>query len=151
MATIKKYLFVKPHAIPTMKDGKRPEIRSAALLQEMGNINRLQNRHEEASKLYEQGLAIARSTRDQNAIVDILVLSAQNQRGQLKYIGAAASLTEALTIFKKFGNDRGLADALRGLGNVQREQHKYPEAEASFREALAIYKRTKDDLGQAHT
>ncbi|KIO17804.1 hypothetical protein M407DRAFT_32526 [Tulasnella calospora MUT 4182] len=113
--------------------------------------HRLQNRHEEASKMYEEGLSIARSTGDQNMVAELLVLLVENQPGQFGLVGAEASLTEALTIFKRVGNDGGQANALREIGEVQRSQGRHVEAEPWFTEALAIYKRIGRDLGQANT
>ncbi|KIO19025.1 hypothetical protein M407DRAFT_31309, partial [Tulasnella calospora MUT 4182] len=140
-----------PKAIPTTKGGEGSKLRSVVLLQQIGEMHRLQNRHAEASKMYEEALSIARYTGDQTTVADLLVLSAQNQLGQSHYAKAETPLTAALTIFKKLGRDLGRANALRVLGEVQRSQRKYVEAEASFTEALAIYKRIGDDGGQANT
>ncbi|KIO17802.1 hypothetical protein M407DRAFT_32524 [Tulasnella calospora MUT 4182] len=144
-----------PNAIPTTNGGEESKLQSVVLLRQIGDMHRVQNRHEEASKMYEEGLSIARSTGDQTMVANLLVELARNQRGRFDSVNVAkaeALVTEALTIFKRIGDDLGRASALRILGHFQVAQLKYAEAEASFTEALAIYRRTGNDtLGQAST
>ncbi|KIO19416.1 hypothetical protein M407DRAFT_30955 [Tulasnella calospora MUT 4182] len=139
-----------PRAIPSVKSGNQSTTRSARLLMQIGNMHRLQSRREEASRMFEQGLAVAQYTGDQGTLVDLLILMADTHRIGTKLGGAEASFIEALAISTSIGDRRRRANVLRGLGDVRREQSRYTEAETSYVEALAIYKSIGNVLGQAH-
>ena len=56
------------------------------------------------------------------------------------YRSAAASLTQALALYRDLGDRLGQGDALNGLGVVQRMTGDYPAAAASYQQALELFR-----------
>jgi transcriptional regulator with XRE-family HTH domain/tetratricopeptide (TPR) repeat protein len=65
------------------------------------------------------------------------------------YEAAAASLAEALALYRELGDRLGEAGALVGLGGVRQATGDYEAAAASLAEALALYRELGDRLGEA--
>ncbi|KIO32439.1 hypothetical protein M407DRAFT_18493 [Tulasnella calospora MUT 4182] len=88
-----------PSAIPVKQTSERSKIRSATLLLQLGEINRLQNRYEEASNCYMEGLTIAQSTGDWSTLARLLVQLAANHQADTHYVEAKSCYTQALSIY----------------------------------------------------
>jgi tetratricopeptide (TPR) repeat protein len=65
------------------------------------------------------------------------------------YPAAAATLTEALELFRDLGHQRGQAWTLHQLGVVHRAAGDYPAATATLTEALELFRDVADRHGQA--
>lgn len=139
-----------PAAIPAVESGAKPKIRSAALLQEIGEMHRLQGRNEEASRMFEEGLTVARSTEDKPVIASLLLELGSVQTVRSEYADAEASFTQALDICKYIGDYLGQANALYGLGDVHEGQYGYAKAEEFYTQAQTIYTNIGNTLGQAN-
>ena len=72
-----------------------------------------------------------------------------DQRLTGDYSAAAASLTEALQLYRSHPDRQGEADALVGLGVVQRLVVDYPTAAATVTRALDLYMQSGNKSGQA--
>ncbi|KIO16182.1 hypothetical protein M407DRAFT_34180 [Tulasnella calospora MUT 4182] len=135
-----KTMKLMPKAIPSRENGNKPKERSAILLMQTGEIHRSKGRGEEASKIFEQGLTIARSTGDQVTVADLLIRLADNHRAQGRNVKAEGVYTEALAVCESIGYDRGRADAIIGLGRIQLAGSHHVKAVAPFTEAVAVCK-----------
>lgn len=69
---------------------------------------------------------------------DILAIQGQILRDRAMFSEALQKFTEAITLFKRFGNVRGQADAIVNIGETYRRQGMYPEAVRYQNEALTI-------------
>jgi tetratricopeptide (TPR) repeat protein len=65
------------------------------------------------------------------------------------YSAAAASLVQALALYRELGDRLGEADALLGLGIAQLPAGDYAAADAYLVQALALYRELGDRLGEA--
>ena len=72
-----------------------------------------------------------------------------DQRLTGDYSAAAASLTEALQLYRNRPDHQGEADALVGLGVVQRLAVDYPTATSTLTRALNLYVESDNTSGQA--
>lgn len=135
-----------PFIVPSPSHEK---VRSAALFMQIGEMHRLQDRYEEASRALEDGLAIAQVTGDKRTIAGIVLRLGEIHRAQSRIVEAEASYTTALEIFTSIGNNPGRATALLTLGEIHWVRSKYAEAMASCTEALDIFTNIGDDWGQA--
>lgn len=75
----------KPSIVPMAKSAVEPKIRSPALLLQIGEIHRLQDRNEEAFKIFEQGLAIAQSAGDRPTAANALQKLGETHQAQSRY------------------------------------------------------------------
>ncbi|KAG9048659.1 hypothetical protein FS837_012287 [Tulasnella sp. UAMH 9824] len=145
-ADCRKALQWIPFIVPESSQGK---VRSAALFMQIGEMHRLQDRYQEASRALEDGLAIAQLTGDKRAIAGIVLRLGEIHRAQSRIAQAEASYAIALEIFTSIGNTRGRATALLTLGEIHWVRSKYAEAMASCTQALEIFTSMGDDWGQA--
>ncbi|KIO23561.1 hypothetical protein M407DRAFT_26938 [Tulasnella calospora MUT 4182] len=139
-----------PSSMPAPKSVGKSGLRSAALLMQLGELHRTQDRNEEASKMFEQGLAVARSTSDKAAMAGITLRLGHIHRVQSKYSEAEESYSQALEIYTSIGDSLGRATALLVLGHVHRDRLKYAEAEKFYAQAQEDFTSIGDDLGQGH-
>ncbi|KIO29226.1 hypothetical protein M407DRAFT_21622 [Tulasnella calospora MUT 4182] len=128
-----------PFSIPAMKSDDEPEIRSAALLMQIGEMYRVQDQNDAALNAFQKGLTIARSTGDKAAMRGILLQLGHLWRVESRYIQADESYAEAMEIYKGAGDGLGQANALIGRGNIHSTWSKDDEAEGFFVNALELY------------
>ncbi|KIO19309.1 hypothetical protein M407DRAFT_31026 [Tulasnella calospora MUT 4182] len=135
-----------PFIVPRTTQDK---VRSAALLMQIGEMNRLQDRYEEASRTLEEGFTIAQSTGDKRTIAGIVLRLGEVHRAQSRTAEAEASYRKALGLYTSIGDDWGRATALLTLGDIHRVRSKYADAVESYTQALEIYGNLGDEWGQA--
>ncbi|KIO25215.1 hypothetical protein M407DRAFT_25439, partial [Tulasnella calospora MUT 4182] len=138
-----------PSTIPRARSGGTSQIRSAALLVEMADMNRLQGRYREALKLSEDGLSVARSAGDKKMIVQALYLVANSHQRLYTYDKAEECWKELLAVCTSVGARLGQATAWVGLGEIDQVRSNHAKAEESFTQALALFKSIAHSLGQA--
>lgn len=117
----------------------------------LGNQARREERPEAAHDLYEKSLTLARKKRDKRAIGQALLALANNAMWFLPpKVENGLRLRErrakqALRLFRKLGDEKGIADALWMLAASDLG----PKSKPLLEEALAIYGRVGDQEGIA--
>ncbi|KIO33119.1 hypothetical protein M407DRAFT_17984 [Tulasnella calospora MUT 4182] len=115
-----------------------PEVRSPALLLELGRMHLYQNDHANASKFYTEALGIFTDTADSAGRAHALERLAEVHRLQGKAEEAITFYSSALDNLTDIDNKPTRADALWGLADVYKTQKKYSEAASFYSDALKI-------------
>ena len=122
----------------------------ATTLNNLGNLDRLQNRPEEARQHYEQAFAIHRQLAQQNLepYPPDLALILNNlgvlEKSNMQVEEAGQHFEEALTIYRQAAQQNPdaylpkVAEALNNLGFVERNENRLEEARQHYEEALQI-------------
>jgi serine/threonine protein kinase/predicted ATPase len=128
--------------------GKVPGPLYARALGALGASLRLRKRPDEARKVLEQALALARDT---GAGLEARALCALGTHhlhvGQLADSGAA--FTRAAELARQAGDALGEARALSGRGAAQLQANLFEAAETDLREALTLFNRARGRYGEA--
>ncbi|KIO29227.1 hypothetical protein M407DRAFT_21623 [Tulasnella calospora MUT 4182] len=147
---LKLLAWIQPFSIPVMKSGQESEIRSAALLMQIGEMYRVQGQNDRALNAFQKGLAIAQSTGDKATMGGILLQLGHLGRSQSRYTEADESFAEAMGIYEGTGDGLGQANALIGRGNIHWTWSKHDEAEGFYTKALELYTSVGGDFGRAN-
>ena len=137
----------------TSIDPSSPAEDSPQSLIELGNQARRDERPEAAHDLYEKSLKLARKSRDKRAMARALLALSNNAMWYLPP-GASNGLRlrerlakQALRLFRKLGDDKGIADALWMLA----ASCIGPEGVPLLEQSLAVYRRIGDQEGISRT
>ncbi|KIO18929.1 hypothetical protein M407DRAFT_31404 [Tulasnella calospora MUT 4182] len=128
-----------------------PKTRSFNLSFEIGQIHYSQGCYENATKQFQQALAVAESTGDLNQMAEALEWLGDIDRLQSRFKDAEEHFVIVRDLYARTSNEKGQADTLWGLGDVYRLQCRFPEAVESFTKARDIYTLINDDRGRATT
>ncbi|KIO33117.1 hypothetical protein M407DRAFT_17982 [Tulasnella calospora MUT 4182] len=126
-----------------------PEVRSPALLLELGDMQQSQCDYPNASKFINQALAIFTETADRKGRARALESLGEVHRLQGKAEEAVAFYSDALEILTDIDDKHVKADALWGLAYVYQTQHKYSEAASFYSDALKINTDINNSGGKA--
>ncbi|KAG8911711.1 hypothetical protein FRC00_005961, partial [Tulasnella sp. 408] len=124
---------------------------SARLLSSVAHMHLSHGRTEEAEDHFRQSMAIARSTKDNTAII-----TASQQLGHVcrlkgKYVEAVELYTAALDLSSQVGNTLSRAQAFNGLGEVYRLQGEHSKAEECYISARDISSQVGNKPGLANS
>ena len=104
-------------------------------------------KYAEASRHYEQSLAIRRELGDERGVAATLNNLGIVYLYQQEYESAEPLFHEALQLFRKLGHEGAAASCLSNLAAVHNGTGAYDVAEQSAREALEIFRGAGDQLG----
>lgn len=120
--------------VPKPKDTAGDKIRSAALLNTLGEMHRLGLRYEQASEMLEEALVIAKSTQDKPAIARALVNLGNIHRVRSNYSAAEESINQALDIYTNNGDSQGKASAFHRRTALPKHRISMPRREITHDE-----------------
>jgi tetratricopeptide (TPR) repeat protein len=123
----------------------------AAALHHLGMIHQDQGRYEEAVKLYEESLKLAKELGNKSGIAITLHQLGMIHQDQGRYEEAVKLYEESLKLAKELGNKSGIAITLHQLGNVHYAQGRYEEAVKLYEESLKLAKELGNKSGIAIT
>lgn len=121
----------------------------ATALLHLGNVTWRQGQYEDASRNYEQALALFRATGDRSGEARAL--------GSLGFVaferGAYEQTSDfhrqALALFREMGDRNGEALALNALAGADEHQGRYEDAARHHRQALELFRAIGNQTGQA--
>ncbi|KAG8915017.1 hypothetical protein FRC00_008726 [Tulasnella sp. 408] len=148
--TFQRKVGVVPSTPPSPAPEDGPKLRSAALLQQLGTMHRLQDDWPKAESHFRSAVEIATRTNSYKAKGDALQGLGSIYRAQSRHQDAETSFREAHEIHSLIGNKEGIANALDGLGEVYCGRFKYREAENALQQAYEIYMGIGEDMGAAN-
>jgi DNA-binding SARP family transcriptional activator/Tfp pilus assembly protein PilF len=117
-------------------------------LTRLGHIQRMQDRHVQATDHLEQALRIARATGHQVDELDVLTGLGQIHWRQGRYAQADDHFREAWQLARATGNRVGELHALTGLGRLHWVQGRPNQAADQFEQALHIARATGHGVGE---
>jgi len=104
-------------------------------------------KYAEASRHYEQSLAIRRELGDERGVAATLNNLGIVYLYQREYESAGPLFQEALQLFRKLGHEGAAATCLSNLAAVHNSKGAYDVAEQNAREALEVFRGAGDQLG----
>jgi DNA-binding SARP family transcriptional activator/tetratricopeptide (TPR) repeat protein len=114
----------------------------------LGDIHRLQGRHEQAKDHFERALAIARRSGNRAGELNPLRGLGEIHRRAGQHEQAIAHFQRALAIARDTGNQTGELNTLFGLGTVHLLQGRYQQAAGHYAQTLEIARSTGDPTGE---
>jgi tetratricopeptide (TPR) repeat protein len=117
------------------------------LLNQLGQIARMQGRMDEAVQYLQQALEITREDRFEKA--HIIVELGQIDRLQGRWNSAESHFRQALRIFQRLSSRSGEGSALNELGRLARLRGQLDEAEHYLRQSLDINRELNHRLGES--
>jgi len=105
--------------------------------------------YDEARRLLEAGLSVARKADDLHGLAHCLNGLGELERLLDNYEAAGRYYEECLQLFRRMGNTNGIGFSLHNLAYVCMHQGQYERAEAMLDEGLAVYKGLGNRLGIA--
>jgi tetratricopeptide (TPR) repeat protein len=127
------------------------DVVKADALHNLGIIHYAQGRYEEAEKMYQESLKLAKELGDKSGIAITLHQLGMIHQDQGRYEEAEKMYQESLKIAKELGDKSGIASTLHQLGNIHYAQGRYEEAEKMYQESLKIKEELGDKSGIAST
>jgi predicted ATPase len=124
-------------------DGAPGSVRARAFLR-AGGLERDHGNYEQASQLFQNGLALYQDLGDKWGVAATLNGLGDMAHQQGNYQEATARYQEALVLFKEIGNEQAVSYVLNNLGNVARDQGDYERASEIHEEALALFRNLGD-------
>ena len=121
----------------------------AAILNNIGEIQRKQGRYGEAMRRYEESLAIKRRLGNQAGVAATLNNIGLIHESQGRYGEAMRLYEESLAIKRRLGNQAGIATTLNNIGGIHNDQGRYGEAMRQYEESLVIDRRLGNEAGIA--
>jgi len=104
----------------------------------------LQSKYDQATLLYERGLALARQQDDKQSLAEMLHSLGRVAHDQYNYERAIGLYEESLCLRRTIGDKKGIANTLTNLGIVAHEQGNYAKAAVLYEEGLALYRELGD-------
>jgi DNA-binding SARP family transcriptional activator/Tfp pilus assembly protein PilF len=123
----------------------------AMALKQIGDVDFLQSRFQQAADHYQQALALFRSAGDKAGVARTLSGMGVAETELGRYEEAARHQREAIAICHDIGNRFGEARSLGNLGWVRQRQGRYQEAAGYHQQALALSHELGDREGEALT
>jgi non-specific serine/threonine protein kinase len=114
-----------------------------------GNLACQLGKYSEASRNYEQSLAIRRELHDERGTAATLNNLGLVQKHQGNSDGARPLFEEALNLFRKLGHDAAVAACLTNLAAVEQTTGQYDAAGENAEEALEVFRTIGDQIGIA--
>ncbi|HEV2122651.1 MAG TPA: tetratricopeptide repeat protein, partial [Chloroflexota bacterium] len=127
--------------------GARASVARATALAWAGNLAGLQGDYGQASRLAEDGVALARALDDRRALADALLILGILMTDQGEHTQAVALYDESLALYRALGNNARIAAIINNLGSVALGQGDYARATALFEEGLALFRDVGDTRG----
>jgi tetratricopeptide (TPR) repeat protein/predicted Ser/Thr protein kinase len=121
----------------------------ALILQSIGISYRLMNKPDEATRNYQDAMAINRRLGLTRALASNLVEMAVVQNTQGKVDAALADYSQALQLQREIGIKKDIGNTLNGIGTVYQSKGDYDKALQNYKESLQIQRDTGDESYQA--
>jgi tetratricopeptide (TPR) repeat protein len=110
----------------------------AGILNNLGEVARLQGDYEAARKSYQQSLDLAQALGDRQVIANILVNLGIVAESRGDYEAARKSYQQSLDLAQALGDRQVIAKILLNLGNVAGSQGDYEAARKSYQQSLDL-------------
>jgi tetratricopeptide (TPR) repeat protein len=121
------------------------------VLNNLGGLNHLRNRPEDARDCFERAKTILAATQDRFNYAAACVGLGGVLRDEGRLQDSADQLAEAVLAFRDLGNVKGLATAVAALALTYHCAGHLPEAGTNYRTALDLYLSVGDRIGTAKT
>jgi tetratricopeptide (TPR) repeat protein len=108
------------------------------VLNNLGEVARVQGQYDQAHEYYKQSEALLRTTGDQGDLARFVHSLGYVALHHENYKQAEAQFMESLSMFRKLGNKRGIAECIAGLAGLRAKQGKLDSAAQMLGAAEAL-------------
>ncbi|MFD7912939.1 tetratricopeptide repeat protein [Streptomyces sp. NPDC059752] len=122
----------------------------ADAMRELGEVQRVQGRYDDAVSAHEEARTVHRKLGDKLGEAKTTSGLGDIHYAQSRYAEATEAYGFALTVYQDLGNSPGEANTISGLGDVHYGQKRYAEAAEAFENALTVYQDLGGRRGQAN-
>ncbi|MEP6902388.1 MAG: tetratricopeptide repeat protein, partial [Actinomycetota bacterium] len=128
------------------KNGDAPAESRVKTLQRLGGLMVLQCDYAGAARIYEDGLRLARDSKNKFYEARILANYGFTLVNLNEFVRAETLLGEGLEIFHRLKDEKGIAQILNGLGSLAFYRNDFGAASAFYAESLETYRRIEHQL-----
>lgn len=133
-------------ALTISKESADTALQQAAILQQLGDLERRAGRYRDARAYLDQSLSIRQKSGERNGIADCLRSLGQVSYEEGQYALARRSFEEAIQVYASLGNAQSRAAALGQLGDVALAEQNFSEASRCYAEGLAIWQKAEQSF-----
>ncbi|MEP6581995.1 tetratricopeptide repeat protein [Microcoleus vaginatus GB2-A3] len=130
-----------------MFEGKNP----ASILLSIGGVHKDLGNWDEASRCFQQALAIAQKENNQSGIATSLGRLGEIERNRGNGDEAEKLFRQSLEMMTELGDRSGMASSWGVLGDIERNRGNWDEAEKLFRQSLEMMTELGDRSGMAYS
>lgn len=134
------------NALTISKESVDTALQQAAILQQLGDLERRTGRYRDARTYLDKSLSLRQKSNERNGIADCLRSLGQVSYEEGQNALARRSLEEAVQIYASLGNSQARAAALGQLGDVALAEGALKEAERLYAQGLAIWQEANQDF-----
>jgi len=121
----------------------------AIALANLGVVDGMQSRYDQAAAHFQQSLALSREIGDRSGQARALCCLGNIHASRGRYGQAASDYRQALALYREIGEQHGEARALDNLGMIDRFYGRYPRSLSHHRQALTLFRKIGDRQGEA--
>jgi DNA-binding SARP family transcriptional activator len=121
----------------------------AIALANLGVVDGMQSRYDQAAAHFQQSLALSRQIGDRSGQARALCCLGNIHASRGRYGQAASDYRQALALYREIGNRDGEARTLDNLGMIDRFYGRYPRSLSHHQQALTLFRTIGDRQGEA--